>query len=87
MYPKLQIKVKNRIICADNSERAKKRNNSCAHVQGDIYCLISKIVAIENTGYYVVARSLIPKPVILCNDPITNAQLQHIKAFDLPRYV
>lgn len=87
VYPKLQLKATNRIICAESSARAKKRNNSCVHIRGDIYCLVNKIVAVENTGYYIVARCLTPKPVILCNDPITNAQLQHIKVFDLPRYV
>ena len=81
----LECQVSMRLVCL--CQVTKKRNNSCVYVQGDIYCLINKIVAVENTGYYIVARCLTPKPLILCNNPNHNVQFQHIKVFDLPRYV
>ena len=50
VYPKLQLKEKNRIICAESKARSKKRNNSCVHISGDVYSLVDKIVLLEGAG-------------------------------------
>ena len=57
-------------------QKVQQGETTRVHVQGDIYFLVNKIVVVENTGYYSVARCPTPKALILCNDPITNAQLQ-----------
>ena len=36
---------------------------------------------------YVVVKSLVPKHLQFCNDPVTNAKVKLIQVFDFPRYV
>ena len=86
-YPKLQLKKTNRIICAESMTRSKKRNDSCVHINRSIYSLVNKIILLEGIGCYVVVKNLMPKRLQLCNDPVTNAEVKHIKVFDSPRYV
>ena len=78
VYPKLQLKETNRIICAESMARS---NNSCVHISGNIYSLVNKIILLEGIGCYIV---------VSCQNiysSVTNAEVKHIKVFDSPRYV
>lgn len=88
-YPRLLFKRCNfgsRIICAFANSRAVKRNNSCIAYGEENYGIVQKIIVnrfseASNLAVYLLVKCLTPVALKLCDDPVTNAQLNHIKVF------
>ena len=94
-YPHLLLSNSNRVVTAKSECRSWKRNDSCIQYCVDghqlKYALLLKIVAanhLPDVGpVFAVIKPMTSAPIQLCHDPVTQAKLQHIHAFESPRFV
>ena len=98
VYPRLYLADKDRSISSESCCRAIKRNNSCIVYRTDEgpanYGILKNLFFLNDSSVplspspqcYALVQCLSPAPMVLCHDPITQAQLNsHIISFHPPR--
>ena len=99
VYPRLYLADKDLSISSESCCRAIKRNNSCIVYRTDEgpanYGILKKLFFLNDSSVplspspqcYALVQCLSPAPMVLCHDPITQAQLNsHIISFHPPRF-
>ncbi len=92
-YSKILLSDTNRVVTAESVTRSSKRNDSCVTFcdrgHSSKYGLVQKFVLSEQSDAShtcAIVKVLHSAPIQLCQDPVTQAKLQHIRAFECPRY-